>query len=41
MIGQGRTWFIYHPMYLAVRAAGGGSYHRMNVMDKIKLDEVC
>lgn len=40
MIGQGRGWFVYHPMYLAVRCAGSGSYRRMGVLDRFPLDEV-
>ena len=39
MIGRGNPWYIYHPMYLAVRFAGTSSYHRMNVMDHFELDE--
>ena len=27
------SWFVYHPMWLAVRLAGGSSFHRMNVAD--------
>lgn len=38
MIGQGVSWTIYHPMYAAVRCAGGSSFHRMKVMDKFTLD---
>jgi len=40
MIGQGRSWVIYHPMYLAVRLRGGSSFHRMCVMDSFALDEI-
>lgn len=39
MIGQGNSWFVYHPMYLAVRIAGGSSWHRMKVMDKFEAGE--
>lgn len=38
MIGQGVSWAIYHPMYIAVRTAGGSSFHRMKVTDKFPLD---
>ena len=38
MIGQGCSWFTYQPMYLAVRAAGGSSFHRMKVMDRFNLE---
>lgn len=40
MKGQGRSWGIYQPMYIAVRAAGGSSFHRMKIMDHFELDEV-
>ncbi len=40
MIGQDNSWFVYHPMWLAVRCAGGSSFHRMNVMDRFPLDKV-
>lgn len=40
MIGQGRSWGIYQPMYWAVRMGGGSSYHRMHVADHFPLDEV-
>ena len=39
MIGQGRSWFLYHPMYLAVRSCGGGSFRSMGVTDRFSLDE--
>ncbi len=39
MIGRGRSWGIYQPMYLAVRMAGGSSFHRFNVMDRLPRDE--
>jgi len=39
MIGQGVGWFIYHPMYAAVRCAGRSSFHQRNVMDKFPLDK--
>ena len=41
MKGQRRSWWIYQPMYVAVRGGGSASYHRMNVMDKFPLDEEC
>jgi hypothetical protein len=41
MKGQGRSYGIYQPMYIAVRTGGASSYHRMNVMDKFPLDEEC
>jgi hypothetical protein len=33
------SWFVYHPMYLAVRICGGSSFHRMNVGDSFELDK--
>lgn len=41
MIGQGRGWAVYHPMYLAVRCAAGSSWRRMRVLDRFPLDEAC
>ncbi len=38
MKGQGNSWFVYQPMYLAVRAAGSSSWHRMKVMDHFEVD---
>ena len=38
MIGQGVSYFIYHPMYLGVRSCGGSSFHRMKVMDCFELE---
>jgi hypothetical protein len=35
MIGQGRSWFIYHPMYLGVRCLGGSSFHCYSVADPL------
>ena len=40
MIGQGVSWYIYHPMYLAVRCAGSSSFNKRKTTDKIPLD-VC
>jgi hypothetical protein len=40
MKGQGRSWCIYHPMYLAVRSLGGPSYHQRGVLDPIPLDTI-
>jgi len=37
---KAQPYHIYQPMYLAVRACGGSSYHRMNVEDRFELDEV-
>lgn len=37
MIGQGQPWRIYHPMWLAVRCAGGSSFRRMKVMDNFQV----
>ena len=39
MIGQGNSYAIYHPMYLAVRCAGDSSYHRMKVMDNFQIEQ--
>lgn len=33
------SWFVYQPMYLAVRMCGSSSFHRMNVEDCFKLGE--
>ena len=38
MISRGQPFYIYHPMWLGVTLGGKSSYHRMNVMDKFKLD---
>ena len=38
MIGQGVSWWIYHPMYLGVRTGGGSSFHCRKVMDTFPLD---
>lgn len=34
-----QPYYIYQPMYLAVRCAGGSSFHKKNVMDSFDLDE--
>ncbi len=41
MITRGQPYYIYQPMYLAVRVGGRSSFHRMNVMDSFKLDKPC
>lgn len=38
MISRGQPYYIYQPMYLAVRSCGGPSFHRMMVNDHFKLD---
>jgi hypothetical protein len=39
MILNGVSWFVYHPMYLAVRTAGASSFHKMSVTDHFPLDK--
>lgn len=34
----GQPYYVYQPMYLAVRMFAGGSFHRMRVMDHFPLD---
>lgn len=36
---QAQPYYIYQPMYLAVRAFAKKHYHRMNVFDEFTLDE--
>jgi len=38
MISRGQPYYIYQPMYLAVRAFARRHYHRMQIWDHIKLD---
>jgi len=39
MKGQKRSWGIYHPMYMAVRACGESSYHNRRVLDAIPISK--
>ncbi len=39
MISRGQPYYIYQPMYLAVRIAGGSYFHQMNVADHFPLDK--
>ncbi len=39
MISRGQPYYIYQPMYMAVRLCGGSSFHRMNIADHFPLDK--
>jgi hypothetical protein len=39
MRGRGRAYCLYQGFYLAVKAGAAGSYHKMSVMDKFRIDE--
>jgi hypothetical protein len=39
MISTGEPYYIYQPMYLAVRIGGGSSFHRMKVADHFPVDK--
>lgn len=40
MIEDGESVGVYEPMYLAVKAAGGSSFHKFNVVDKLPCERI-